>query len=167
MAFVPFCAACFVLFVVFFLAATLLRAATSLANRVIGPIKTEPPILWGDWDSDDDDEIVVKGDERAIPEPGLGRGMFITFLAMVASLVAGYVVRGIIESDELGIFDDDVVLLVAAVLGSLAGFVTLILLLTGMLGTRVKWAALAAFFMFAILVGLVVFAIVVVKLVLG
>ncbi|MFO0823503.1 MAG: hypothetical protein U0792_10365 [Gemmataceae bacterium] len=165
MAFLSLFASCAVLFVVFFLAATLLRAATALANRVIGPIKTEAPITWGDWDSDDDDdEILPKGSDAAIPEPGLGRGMLIAFLTLLASLFGGGLSRAILDRP---IFNDDVVQLGTLVFGTLSGYLALLALLAGMLPTKPKWAALAALFMFVFLVGLIAFAAGVVYLVLG
>jgi hypothetical protein len=167
MAFLSLFASCGVLFVIFFLAATLLRAATALANRVIGPIKTEAPITWGDWDSDDDDEILPEGNDAAIPEPGLGRGMLIAFLTLLASFVGGGLSRAILDSDLFGLFNDDVVQVGTLVFGTLAGYLAMLGLLSGMLPTKPRWAALAALFMFLILLGLTVFVVGIVYLVLG
>jgi len=148
------------LFVLLFLGAALLRAAVSLANRVIGPVRTERFIGW-DWDDDTDeltDPDAQEPDDRpdrtpAIPEPRTGLGMF-TILMLLSLHIAQIIVMGILVETNASFRREDelTVLVLNLVLGSVLGTVVLSGLLTARLGTKWRWAVLAAFFFYLIIV---------------
>ncbi len=131
------------------LASALLRAGVGLANRAIGPVKADSVIAYGDWDSDDDDdEIVVKENEPAIPEPGIGRGMVVMFLASLAQVVIAFGLSVILDGPlRLQDWSEQIA---GYILHAASGFVVLVGLLSWMLPTQPKWAALATLFMYLV-----------------
>src|SRR5262245_19739166 len=80
-------------------ASALLRIAVALANRAIGPVNKDAPIGW-DWDADEDDELFEPpGESAAIPEPGLGKGMFIIFVVAVVDAIIGFGLGSLLTLD--------------------------------------------------------------------
>jgi len=126
-------------------ASALLRIAVVLANRAIGPVNKDAPIGW-DWDADEDDELVEPpGESAAIPEPSLGVGMFIVFLAAVAHVVAGFGLRFVLALDNgWNHVEDNLVVVAAHLLGISAGFLVMMAFLASLLPTTPKRAALTA-----------------------
>ncbi len=150
-----------ILFVLLFLGTALLRAAVSLANRVIGPVRTERFIGW-DWDddSDDTDADAEEPDDRpdqtpAIPEPRTGQGMITVLMLLFLHIAQTLAMAVLVETaPTLRRQDELTVLVLYIVLGSVLGTLVLSGLLTARLGTKWRWAALAAFFFYLILVSL-------------
>lgn len=136
-----------------FFAAALLRGAVALTNRMIGSPRTDVVVGW-DWDSDDDDEeIVITTGGPAVPEPGLGRGVLIALLAAVANTVTLYAV-GVVLYGWLEAYDDwDVQVLVYGTTVAL-GYAALTALLTKMLPTTVRRAALVSLVVYLLLAAL-------------
>lgn len=139
------CVCCFVpvgVLLVMFVGALLLRLGVVIANRTLGPAKSDTPIGW-DWDTDDE-ELPPLATEKVIPEPGVLRGMVIVFLAGLSS---GFVALGL--ADELGkaLPRGDEVFRIAIYAGWLAvGVVTLTGFVALLIPTTLARAALVAFF---------------------
>jgi len=143
------------LFVALFIGSALLRAGIGLANRVIGKVKKEGVIGYADWDSDDSDEfdVIVRVDtEYAIPEPGILLGMGITFLASVVEVVIAFALSAMFDTPAN--MTEGPVQIAAILIEVAAGFVVLLGLLTWMLPTQPKWAAMASAFTYLIVIGL-------------
>src|SRR5688572_16021961 len=80
---------CFGLVVGLLIGSVVVRAAVALANRMIGPVKTDDFGQWDDWDSDEEPAYAKsrrRGGEKAIPEPGVATGMLVAFVAGIAHL---------------------------------------------------------------------------------
>jgi hypothetical protein len=139
-----------------------LRAAVAVANRVVGrPEPTRP--AWIDspedeenWDAWDEAER-PRRPKKAIPEPTVGRGMAIAFAAagvtaMLVVMFAGAI--GLVVDEFFDSVNDDVRAVTLAALGLPLGFAATAALLTPMLPTTFRRAALVSFVYHAI--GLVV-----------
>jgi hypothetical protein len=139
----------------------ILRAAVALANRIIGPPKPKVETVdrFEDWDWDgelEDAKPRKKGKEKAVPEPGIGKGMMIASTVYVLTAFIGVVLAVFFEAVADDVFDgDEGAQIVLVVLFALPlGFVGMALLLTAMLPTTFSRAALVAFIyhFFALLV---------------
>jgi hypothetical protein len=110
-----------------------------------GPVNADAPIGW-DWDADEDDELVEPaGESAAIPEPSLGAGMFVVFLAAVANAVIGFGLRFLIALDGgWNHREDELAMLAAHLFGIATGFLVMMALLAALLPTTPKRAAVAA-----------------------
>ncbi|MCE9562971.1 MAG: hypothetical protein K8U57_13085 [Planctomycetes bacterium] len=155
------------LFVALFIGSALLRAGIGLANRAIGHVKKEGIIGYADWDSDDSDEfdVIVRVDtEFAIPEPGIFLGMGITFLASLVAVGVAFALSLILDGPVN--MQDWPLQVAGVVIEVAAGFVVLMGLLTWMLPTQPKWAALASLFTYLIViaVGVLIYGLVTIML---
>lgn len=73
--------------------AVILRAAVSLANKVVGGSPDQEAEDDYDWDSDEDDPPTRRTRPGgAVPVPGLGRAVLIVFAAGLANVLVGIVV---------------------------------------------------------------------------
>jgi hypothetical protein len=139
--------------------AAILRAAVSLANKVVGGGRKSSD-RWDDeyGDYDDDDYRPRRRGRRddggAIPEPTLGRGMLIVFVNGIVNFVVGFVL-GLMIAAAMPNKPTETVQLVANVIGLPIGFLTAAGLLTVMLPTTFPRACLVVLFQY-----LIVFAIV-------
>jgi hypothetical protein len=82
-------ASCLGLVIALLIGSAVVRGAVSIANWLIGPVKTDDFGQWDDWDSDDEPAYIRKrrrGGQKAIPEPGLGTGMLIAFITTIVNL---------------------------------------------------------------------------------
>jgi hypothetical protein len=157
-------------FVVLLIGSVVLRAAVSIANRSAGPVRAEVVDPFPDWDWDDESEDEPRrSGEKAIPEPGLAKGMMITSTIAVLTAFIGVVLRVLTEDLADAMFggDDEVVQIVALVVVALPfSFAGATLLLVAMLPTTFWRAALVAFLhhIFAVFLLGVVFGTIVVLL---
>jgi hypothetical protein len=131
---------------------TVLRAAVSVANRMVGPAKARAeradPFADWDWDGDlEDEEPRRRGGEKAIPEPGLGKGMMIASTIGVLTAAIGIVLGVFTEATAGELFDGDEETQIAllALFTLPLGYVGATLLLTAMLPTTFGRAAVVAF----------------------
>lgn len=150
---------------VLFIGSALVRAGVAIANRVIGRVKVEKPIGW-DWDAEEDEEDYEElygGGQReeAMPEPGIAQGMVIVLLAALAQLILGFLLAFVIDPDEF----DGGARVVAHLIGTAAGFLTMTGLLASMLPTTPKRAALASLFTYLVVVVIAVVVFVLLSLV--
>lgn len=143
-------AAILAVLVVLFAASALLIGAVALANKTLGRVKTDRPIGW-DWDADDEEEADFDDGAPPIPEPGLGQGMAVIFLAAVVDLALSLVLSFVLETDapfrRRG--EEWVAVRLLALFG---GFFLLTSFLAGMLPTTFRRAALVAFYFCLLLV---------------
>lgn len=123
-----------------------LRAAVAIANRSIGPLKAKRADPFPDWDWDDDPEDEEpRRPQKAIPEPGLGKGMMIASTLGVVSAFIG-VVLAVLGGDMAEAMFDEKEQVVALVAGAVPfSFAGATLLLVAMLPTTFWRAALVAF----------------------
>lgn len=136
--------------VVLFVGSALLRASVALANRTIGPVNRDEPIGW-DWDAEEDDEDVLPaGDGAAIPEPGIGPGMRVLFLAGVAQIAAVFVLHFVL--DEIVDIRRGIESPPGFVLCLASGFLLLTLVSAWLLPATFARAALVALYFHLILV---------------
>lgn len=164
----------FVLFVVLLVGSALVRAAVSLANRVVG--RTEPPDTfgqWDDWDSDDEPAYVKSRrrgrDGRAIPEPGIASGMLITLVSGLIHAGAGAVCAVLAEAvtDDRPGGEEIAAVVALALVALVVTFVVHAFLLVLLLPTTFGRAALVGFFHYLI-VGVIALVVVgAIHLVLG
>jgi hypothetical protein len=149
-----------------FAGAAILRAAVAAANKTLGPVKTETPIGW-DWDAEEEEEDdFPESGTLAIPEPGIGQGMFVIFLSALAKVALLLVLGIAVDLDDP--FDiDDWGDLIAHVLAFLGGVVVMTSMLANMLPTKWRWAALAVLFFYCIIVMIGVFVVVLILVVAG
>jgi hypothetical protein len=138
--------------IVLFIASALLRAAVALANATIGRVRPSASVLW-DWeagaDEDDDDSDRPRRGTLAMPEPGIGQGMAIVFLAALVQLVATVGVRVLFDID----FEDDLTDLGKVLFigfSVLVGFGMTTTMAASMLPTTGRRAALAAAYFYLI-----------------
>lgn len=165
-------AACFLAGVGFLIAlllgSVILRAAVALANRSAGPVKVKPADLFPDWDWDGEPEDAEPRLEKAIPEPGLGKGMMIASTIGVLTALLGVVLGILLDDLAEALFgaDEAVQLVGLMVLTVPFSFAAATLLLVVMLPAPFWRAALVAFLyhVFATLVLALVFGAVVVFL---
>lgn len=138
--------------VLLFVGAFVLRAAVAISNRLTGPPKpdaAEPADRFEDWDWDGEleGERRRREPEKAIPEPGVGRGMMIASTAGVLAVLFGVLLALVFEALDDDPFDRDEEARFAA-LGVLTlpfSFIGTALVLTAMLPTTFPRAALVAF----------------------
>ncbi|MBP3957497.1 hypothetical protein J8F10_19795 [Gemmata sp. G18] len=131
--------------------AVILRLAVSFANRIIGPVK--PPDTFGQWDDWDSDEPAPKArthPDRVIPEPGFATGMLTTFLTGIVDVCC----YGFVVFIKYSVFDDlggpDEWVPFALIFFCLpASYLALTALLTSLLPTTLRRAALVAFLNYA------------------
>jgi hypothetical protein len=140
--------------VVLFVGSALLRAAVALANKTIGPIRPSASVLW-DWEAAEEDEEYARPRRGApaMPEPGIGQGMLIVFLAGLIQLAVTVAVRIVLDLDIERDLDRGEVLLFAA-FSTLVGFGVLAGMTASMLPTTGRRAALAALFFYLIVLAL-------------
>jgi hypothetical protein len=141
----------------------LVRAAVTIANRVLGPPKEKSVDPIEDWDWDDDLEPArprLRVGDKVIPVPGYGAAMGIAFLAALAAGV-GFVVLGMV-TDISGIADmeDEWTRAAVGVFTVPAEFAALTLVLTLLLPTTLTRAALTAFVHHALVLSVLVVVIV-------
>lgn len=137
-------------------AAVILRGAVGLANRFTAPVRRDAPIGW-DWDADEDNEP-LESDElsAAIPEPSLGVGMLVMFLASVVNLAIGFGLRFVLTLDAgRNALDDWPIEVAAHLIGFAAGFIALIGLLAAFLPTTPGRATRVAVLFYLMLLGIV------------
>jgi hypothetical protein len=149
-----------------FAGAAILRAAVGAANKTLGPVKSEEPIGW-DWDAEEEEEDdFPQGGTPAIPEPGIGQGMFVIFLSALAKVALLLILGMAVDLDDP--FDiDDWGDLIAHVLAFLGGAVVMASMLANTLATKWRWAALAVLYFYCILVVIAVFVVVLILVVAG
>ncbi|MBN9117643.1 MAG: hypothetical protein J0I06_00475 [Planctomycetes bacterium] len=127
--------------------AVALRAAVSIANRTVGPPKerTDPFADW-DWDGDWEDEKPRRSAEKAIPEPGLGKGMMVSFAVVVLTAFIGAVLGVLAEAvaDDLLEGDEGARVALLALFTLPLGFVGAALVFAATLPTTFSRAALVA-----------------------
>jgi hypothetical protein len=140
------------LLVAMVLGAAFLRAAVSVANRVVREPKADPFADWDDeeweeWKEWEKDERSRRRRVKAIPEPGMGKGMLVSAAVGVLTVLAGYILGALVEAVEPGAFrgDGELAVLVVAALALVLGFAGTTLILTAMLPTTFGRAALVAF----------------------
>ena len=140
--------------------AMILRAAVAIANRLTGPPKpdrTESEDRFEDWDWDGEleDERRRRKPEKAIPEPGLGKGMMIASTAGVLTVLFGVLLATALDMLIDDPFDRDETGQVAAlaVFTLPFSYIGTALVLTGMLPTTFSRAALVAFLYHALGLG--------------
>lgn len=135
--------------------AVVLRSAVGLANRMIGPTKVDAPIGW-DWDEEEDDEPVELDQESAaIPTPSLGAGMLVMLLAGLVHLVIGFGLRFVLTIEGGRDRSDDWLISAAShLIGLGAGFVVLLGLLSSLLPTTPRRAALAVLIFYLLLLAI-------------
>ena len=161
----------FLTFVVLMVGSALVRAAAALANRVVGPVK--PPDTFGQWDDWDDDHepAYVKSRrrgraDRAVPEPGITKGMLVTLVAaLVDAVVFGFLT--VVAEVMAGRPSDKLVAVAVLFVGLPATFVVHAFLLMLLLPTTFRRAALVAFFNYLIVAAIAVAVVAAVYLVLG
>jgi magnesium-transporting ATPase (P-type) len=153
------------------LGSVMLRTAVRIANRSIGPLKAKRADSFPDWDWDGDlEDEEPRHPQKAIPEPGLGKGMMIAstlgvvtvFIGIALAVFADTVAEDLFEGDE----DTQIALLAMFTLP--LAFVSSTLLLAVMLPTTFWRAALVSFVthVFALILFAVVVSAVVVLLLL-
>ena len=154
-----------VVVVLLVIGSTLFRAAVAVANMVIGPEKPDASLLW-DWEAAEDDEEFeeVSRKLQAIPEPGLGQGMIIVLLFGIAELIIGYLLEGMFRLDRARRRGDVEEWLPLHLLGLSISFLVMTSLVSSMLPTTGKRAAVATFFFYLIcflvigvIVGVIIF----------
>ena len=155
-------------FVVLLIGSVILRAAVSIANRSVGPVKAKVVDPFPDWDWDDELEDEPRRSGEAIPEPGLAKGMMITSTIAVLTAFIGVMLRVLTEDLAEAMFggDDEVVQIIALVVVTTPfSFAGATLLLVAMPTTFWR-SALVAFLYhcFAVLLLAVVFGTIVVLL---
>lgn len=151
--------------VLLFVGAALLRAAVALANRSIGPVKSDEPIGW-DWDADEDDEDPIPADGGpAVPEPSNWLGMRILFLGLLVHL-ALVVVLQVLLLEVLEV-RRGVESVPGALLGLALGFLALSGIVAGLLPTTYKRAALVTLYAYLIVGAIAVFVVGTILVVLG
>ena len=130
--------------------ATLFRAAVALANAVLGPQRMDASLAW-DWEAaeDEGDFEELRRRARAIPEPGLGQGMLILFAAGMVQLLIGVVTEGLFDLDGREFGDPDE-WLPPHLLGLALGYAVTTGIVSSMLPTTVRRAAVATLFFYLI-----------------
>jgi hypothetical protein len=134
------------LFVALFVSALLLRAAAASANRIVGRPGEDAEFEFGDWDDWDSDEPPRRRrrEKASIPEPGVGRGMFVAFASAFATAMA-WVVLEVVAEGVLGLGGEEAQAVLVLLVALPAGFGALTFLLAGLLPTTFRRAALVAF----------------------
>lgn len=142
--------------------AVIVRAAVSITNKLIGPIRPEQVTTgrieeW-EWDDEPEEEHPRRKKEKAIPEPGVAKAMMIASTAGVTNAFIGLVISVLgeaFDADDPPTEEAAVILL--AVFSLPFGFLSLTLILTAMLPTTFWRAALAAFvhYIVAIVIGII------------
>jgi hypothetical protein len=146
-------------------AASLLRLAVSIANRLIGPVKEQAPASGGiaEWDWDDwDDEYTTstkparaRPGANAIPEPGIPKCVAIILTTAFAAGLGFTFLGFAAEAVGLRMHRDDTKLAVALVDLPLTSFV-LVLMLVAVLPTTFWRASMVTFLYNLIIIGLAV-----------
>ena len=136
------------------LGAAILRGAVALANRIVGPVKTDTFGNWDDWDSDDEPAYVRsrrRGGKRAIPEPGIGKCILMLFATSLISLVVTYVLAYFAqELLDLRMRGEESQI-AAAVISLPVTFAALTLVLVALLPTTFWRAAMVGFLYYLII----------------
>ena len=137
--------------------AVLLRAAVSIANSCLGD---QRPVWqtggYEEWDEWEDEEETPRRSSRSrkakvIPEPGVGQGMIIVFVATIVSLIIG----GVLDEATGGIVNargDAYIAVVAVVL--VLNFLIMSLLLSTMLPTSFGLGSLVSMFFLLICIAI-------------
>ncbi len=159
-------ASCGGLVIALLIGSVVVRGAVSIANWLIGPIKTDDFGQWDDWDSDDEPAYSRnrrRGGKKAIPEPGLGTGMLIAFITTIVNLAINFGAMVIMMEAFPGFRRaDESARLALAVLLLPVSFLAMTILIRAMLPTTFWRAAAVTFLCYLIVVataGLVVGAV--------
>jgi hypothetical protein len=133
--------------------AVILRAAVTLSNRFLGA----SPASETDSDDEELDEWIgyrhIKRRVQAIPEPGLGKGMFCVFVLAVVGFLTGLLMSflfGVGPFDD-GRFVGGGLMLASLIFGLGIGFPVSAWVLSGILPTKFGRACLVLLLNYAIL----------------
>lgn len=134
--------------IVLLMGSLFLLASVGVCNRLVGPPRPAPaedPYEDWDWDGEREDERARRTPEKAIPEPGFGKGMMIASTVGMLSALFAVMAAGVLEAVDFDINRDEEVAVAVTVLTLPFSFFAAALVLVPMLPTTFGRAALVSF----------------------